>query len=129
MDLVRFGQKLKAARERARLTQKALAGKATATGIKTSDKYIGLLENATLHESTGEPRRPSIELVRFVARELKQSETEFLDLAGYGITTDVGERKIVEYYRAMSPEARRKGVELFKKLANGEGISGGKNDK
>lgn len=83
MDLVLFGKKLRAARKARGLTQHALAELASAAGIDTSNQYIGLLENATPHESSGEPRQPSLELVKFLARELGQSGVEFLYLTGH----------------------------------------------
>lgn len=86
MDLVQFGKRLAAARRAAGLTQPALAQKVKRAGMEASFQYIGHLENATPHDSSGKPRRPPFELVKFLANELKQSEREWLDLAGYSLS-------------------------------------------
>jgi transcriptional regulator with XRE-family HTH domain len=72
-----FGDWLLAARTTAGLTQQALADCA---GLKDKS-YIGLLENETPHAKSGQPRVPSIEVIKKLASCVNGDELLALQLA------------------------------------------------
>jgi transcriptional regulator with XRE-family HTH domain len=111
-DLEKLGRLLADARRGRGLTQAALAAKARAAGLDVSDKYVGLIENATIHERTGRPRQPGFEVIKFFAAELGQPEREWLDLAGYAVadrpasSAELAESGVLfseDFYRDLTP--------------------------
>lgn len=116
-----FGEWLKASR--GEMSQEVLAER---SGV--SKGYITLLES--------NKRTPSVDVAIALAKKLGKDPEEAL-AALAGKKTDMakqpkklkGEDELLDYYREMSPEVRKLGLQLFKRLAAGEELSTGKYDK
>jgi transcriptional regulator with XRE-family HTH domain len=94
-----FGEWLLTARKQAGLTQEQLAQKA---GI--SKPYVGTLENARPHTTTGATPQPDREKVVALAKALNKSEDDALLAAGYAPT---------EKQTILPPELRHIDFSLF----------------
>jgi transcriptional regulator with XRE-family HTH domain len=100
-----FGQWLKEARKRRRLSQEGLARAAGCTG-----SYISLLERAAPDKRSGAALRPSVEVVDAVAAALGVTRREARLAAGYVPPDDAGmsanEVRLLESYRALPASVR-----------------------
>lgn len=109
-----FGKWLYDQRKDKRLTQEALASRASCTRA-----YISILERGSTDPTTGRPIQPSRDIVHAIARALGVSLAEALAAAGYAAPEAFPlplETELIEAIRELPPEKQEDLILIVKAL-------------